>query len=123
MSPDGTEVAYMFWPRGDLKRGEIRVAALDGGAVRALAGTPGMTTDAPAWSPDGTRSPTRSERSGFYELHLVGRDGAGERQLTSAGPTTPRPSGTRTATAWSAVRGRRNRFDLVVVDAATGRPR
>ena len=40
VSPDGTEVAYTFSPRADLKRSEIRVAALDGGAVRALTGTP-----------------------------------------------------------------------------------
>ena len=84
VSPDGTEVAYTFCPRGDLKRGEIRVASLDGGAVRALTGTAGDAGPRPAWSPDGTTIAYSSERSGFYELHAVGRDGSGERQLTSA---------------------------------------
>ena len=58
-----------------------------------------------------------SERSGFYELHLAGAE---ERQLTSAGADhlelAWHPDGTRLV----AVRGRRNRFDLVVVDAASG---
>ena len=39
VSPDATEVAYTFTPRADLNRtSEIRVAALDGGAVRAVTG-------------------------------------------------------------------------------------
>ena len=35
VSPDRTEVAYVFRPRADLNRSEIRVAALADGAVRA----------------------------------------------------------------------------------------
>ena len=120
VSPDGSEVAYMFWPRGDLKRGEIRVAALDGGAVRVVASTPGMMADSPAWSPDGSTLAYRSEQSGWYELHAVGRDGSGERRLTSAEADHTQaewhPEGERLV----AVRGRRNRFDLVVVDASDG---
>jgi dipeptidyl aminopeptidase/acylaminoacyl peptidase len=120
VSPDGTEVAYAFTPRGDLKRGEIRVAALDGGAVRALTATEGMMEHAPAWSPDGATIAFVSERSGFHELHVVAHDGSGERQLTSAGADHSqaewRPDGDRLV----CVRGRRNRFDLVVVDASDG---
>ena len=118
VSPDGTEVAYTFTPRADLNRtSEIRVAAVDGGAVRAITGIRDMHDNSPAWSPDGTTIAYASERSGFYELHLAG---AQERQLTSAGADhlelVWHPDGTRLA----AVRGRRNRFDLVVVDAASG---
>ena len=47
VSPDGTEVAYTFHPRGDLKRGEIRVASLEGGTVRALTGHSGDAGPAP----------------------------------------------------------------------------
>ena len=95
------------------------MAALDGGAVRALSGTPGMhDRRAGLVARRRARSPTPSERSGFYELHLVGRDGTGERQLTTAGADHTElewhPDGDRLV----AVRGRRNRFDLVVVDAA-----
>ncbi len=120
VSPDGTEVAYMFWPREDLKRGEIRVAAIDGGAVRSVASVPGMMADSPAWSPDGSTIAYRSESSGFHELHLVGSDGSGERRLTSAEADHSQaewhPDGDRLV----AVRGRRNRFDLVVVNASDG---
>ena len=84
VSPDGSEVAYMFTPRADLNRSEIRVASLESGAVRALTGTPRMHDRGAAWSPDGEHIAYTSERSGFYEIHLVARDGSGDRQLTSA---------------------------------------
>jgi dipeptidyl aminopeptidase/acylaminoacyl peptidase len=120
VSPDGREVAYTFTPRADLNRSEIRVASLETGEVRALTGTPRMHDNGPAWSPDGTTIAYASERSGFFELHLVGSDGAGDRQLTSAGADHTEaewhPGGARLV----AIRGRRNRFDLVVVDAGTG---
>ena len=120
VSPDGREVAYTFTPRADLNRSEIRVAAIDGGAVRALTGTPRMHDREPAWSPDGSSVAYGSERSGFYELHLVGRDGEGERRLTSAGADHTEldwnPDGSRLALT----RARSSRFDLVLVDAASG---
>ena len=47
VSPDRSEVAYVFTPRGDLNRSEIRVAALAGGAVHAVTGTPRMQDRAP----------------------------------------------------------------------------
>ena len=60
------------------------------------------------------------EQSGFYELHLVGRDGEGDRQLTSAAADHAshdwHPDGTRLV----ASRGHRNRFKLVSVDASDG---
>ena len=120
-SPDGTEVAYMFTPRADQSRSsEIRVAAVEGGAVRRLTGVPDMHDGEPAWAPDGETIAYTSERSGFHELHLVGRDGASDRQLTSAGADHAQhewhPDGTRLV----AVRGERNRFGLVVVDASDG---
>ena len=120
VSPDGTEVAYTFVPRDDLARSEIRVASLRDGAWRALTGTPGLRDREPAWSPDGGRIAYASERSGFYELHLVGRDGSGDRPLTSAGADHGdqdwHPGGDRILAA----RTLRGRTDLVAVDAHTG---
>ena len=120
-SPDGTEVAYMFTPRADQNRSsEIRVASVEDGTVRKLTGTPDMHDGGPQWSPDGQTIAYASERSGHYELHLVGRDGTGDRQLTSAGADHSdhewHPDGTRIA----AVRGVRNRFHLVSVDVSDG---
>ena len=120
VSPDGREVAYVFWRREDLKRTEIRVADVATGRVRAMSGTPGMSDGGPAWSPDGTTLAYVSERSGWNELYTVARDGSRERRLTHAdadfSEATWAPDGRRLA----AVRGRRNRFDLVIVDAASG---
>jgi dipeptidyl aminopeptidase/acylaminoacyl peptidase len=120
-SPDGTEVAYTFTPRAHQNRAsEIRVATIDTGEVRRLTGVPDMRDGRPEWSPDGGTIVYASERSGFWELHLVGRDGPDDRQLTSAGADHLEhewhPDGTRIV----AVRGRRNRFDLVSVDASNG---
>jgi dipeptidyl aminopeptidase/acylaminoacyl peptidase len=120
VSPDGTEVAYTFTPRDDLNRSEIRVATVDSGKVRALTGAPRMHDNSPAWSPDGATIAYGSERSGFYELHLVGAGGEDDRRLTSTSADHTdlewHPDGTKLL----AVRGRRNRFDLVVVEAASG---
>jgi dipeptidyl aminopeptidase/acylaminoacyl peptidase len=112
-SPDRTLVAYTFFPRSDLNRSEIRTANLETGEVRALTGTPRMHDISPTWSPDGTLAYV-SERSGFWELHV------GDRQLTSAGADHSDPAWHPDGTRLLAVRNRRNRFELVVVDAASG---
>ena len=120
VSPDGTEVAYTFTPREDLNRSEIRVASLESGEVRALTGTPKMHDREPNWSPDGQRVLYASERSGFYELHLVNADGSGKRQLTSAGADHYQTDWHSDGKRVLAARGRRNRFDAVSVDADDG---
>ena len=122
VSPDGTQVAYVFWPREDLKRGDVRVADVATGEVRTVGGTAGMMARHPAWSPDGASVAYASEASGFYELHLA-RTVSGTflaRQLTSAGADHSEPEWHPDGTRIVAVRGRRNRFELVSVDAATG---
>jgi dipeptidyl aminopeptidase/acylaminoacyl peptidase len=121
VSPDGTEVAYTFTPRADQSRSsEIRVASVETGAVRRLTGVPDMHDGGARWSPDGGSIAYASERSGFYELHLVDPDGANDRQLTSAGADHTEhawhPDGSRIAAA----RGERNRFSLVSIDPADG---
>ncbi len=120
VSPDRSEVAYTFTPRDDLNRSEIRVAPIVPGEERTLTGTPKMHDRSPRWSPDGSQILYSSERSGFYELHLVNADGSADRQLTSAGADHSEadwhPDGTRIL----AVRCRSNRFDLVIVDAKDG---
>ncbi len=119
-APDGRTVAFCFTPRHDLLRTEIRVADVASGAVRALTGAPHLADRSPAWSPDGTTIAFSSERSGWYELHLVGADGTGERQLTHAGADLHEPAWHPDGSRLVAIRCRRNRFDLVTVDAATG---
>lgn len=116
-SPDGAEVAYTFVPRDDLDRCELRVADVATGAVRALVERAARSA---AWSLDGARLAYVAERDGFDELHVVGRDGSGDRQLTRAAADHEdarwHPDGRRLV----AVRVRRHHRDLVVVDATTG---
>jgi dipeptidyl aminopeptidase/acylaminoacyl peptidase len=120
VSPDGSRVAFVFTPRDDLRRGEICVAEVATGEVSVLAGVDGMGARAPAWSPDASAIAYTTERSGWWEIHLLAPDGSGERQLTqSEGDLSEHawhPAGGRLA----AVRCRRNRFDLVTIDAETG---
>jgi dipeptidyl aminopeptidase/acylaminoacyl peptidase len=121
VSPDGGEVAYTFTPRANRNRSsEIRVARLDTGAVRRLTGVPDMHDGGARWSPDGGSIAYASERSGFYELHMVDAGGEDDRRLTSAGADHPEhdwhPDGDRIV----AVRGERNRFKLVSIDPADG---
>jgi dipeptidyl aminopeptidase/acylaminoacyl peptidase len=119
-SRDGAIVAYTFTPRSDLNRSEIRVADVETGVVRALTGTPRMHDREAVWSPDGSRIAYASERSGWYELHVVATDGTGDRQLThDEGDFCEHdwhPDGSRLV----ACRGRGGRYDLVLVDAGSG---
>ena len=120
VSPDGTAVAYFFVPHNDYSRYEVRVVDVSGGTVRALTGAPGIRDYVLDWSPDGTTLAIASELSGWFEIHLVGADGSGARQLTTASAdfleARWHPDGSRLV----ATRGRAGRFDLVTVDATDG---
>lgn len=120
VSPDGRLVAYTFTPRSDLNRSEIRVADLEDGTVRALTGTPHLHDREPSWSPDGSRIAYVSERSGWYELHVVQADAGGDRQLTSDGADFSELDWHPDGAQLVASRGRHGRFELVVVDAGSG---
>jgi dipeptidyl aminopeptidase/acylaminoacyl peptidase len=120
VSPDGREVAYVFHPRDDLNRAEIRVADVATGAVRALTGTPRMQDRGPQWSPDGATIVFASERPGWYEVHAVDSRGGPDRQLTHDGADFAEVSWHPDDDRLAAIRTRRGRSDLVVVDAASG---
>jgi len=120
VSPDGSSVAYTFAPRADLNRREIRIVAVETGEVRALSGAAGTHDHSPRWSPDGRLVAYASELSGWYELHLVGPDGRGARQLTHEQADVSEHRWHRDGDRLVAVRGRGGRYDLVLVDAGSG---
>ena len=120
VSPDGGEVAYVFSPRADLNRSEIRIADVATGAVRAVTGTPRMQDRAPAWAPDGGTLAYVSERSGSWALHLVGADGGAERQLTDDGADYGEPAWRADGERIAVTRGVRNRLGLAIVTPEAG---
>jgi dipeptidyl aminopeptidase/acylaminoacyl peptidase len=120
VSPDRTEVAYVFTPRDDLGRSEIRVADVATGTVRAVTGTARMQDRDPAWSPGGDTIAYVSERSGAWALHTVGRDGEGERQLTDDGADYGEPCWHPDGSRVLVTRNVRNHVGVATVDPETG---
>lgn len=90
------------------------------GATRAVTGTARMQDKGPAWSADSSTIAYVSERSGWYELHLVDATSGEDQQLThdeaEFGDLEWHPDGGRIL----ATRTRRGHRDLVTVDATSG---
>ena len=119
VSPDGREIVYVFWVRKDLRESQICVANIETGAVRTISAPPEMADRFPAWSPDGEWIVFASERSGWYELHLIRPDGSDEKQLTHDAGDFFGPTWSADGNTILATRARRGRFDLVTVDVRT----
>jgi tricorn protease len=69
-------------------RGEIFTVPAKNGDVRNLTRSPGVRERSPVWSPDGRWIAYLSDRSGEYEIHIVGSDGkTPERQVTRGADT------------------------------------
>jgi dipeptidyl aminopeptidase/acylaminoacyl peptidase len=120
VSPDGSRVAFVFRPRIDLNRGEIRVADVATGETVALTGAPGVRDAEPCWSPESRRLAFTAQRGEWWDLRIVDLEtreesvvGGGEADLSFPAWS---PDGTRLA----AVRSGEFRDELVLIDAATG---
>jgi TolB protein len=107
-SPDGKEVAYVFWSNNF---SDLFVMASDGSESRRL--TRGQSASLPdnswamrpTWSPDGSRLAFVSDaNSNHNQVWIMAKDGAGRKQLTSeaigilwADSLAWEPAGTRIA--------------------------
>jgi len=82
-SPDGTMIAYSA-RRPDSKTFDIRVHELTTGQTYYVTRDVENDED-PTWSPDGRFIAFASDRSGVYQIYVIGVDGTGMRQLTRQG--------------------------------------
>ncbi len=120
VAPAHRAVLYVEFPRDDRQSSNIWIHHLDNGQTFQLTDTPGMQDRSARLSPDGSTVAFASERSGWYETYVVATDGSGLRQITNGDADFSgfewHPDGTRIL----AVRTKRGRDDLVVIDPTDG---
>jgi TolB protein len=76
--------------------GDIWIMSPDGSSAMQLTDDPANDTD-PAVSPDGSMIAFESDRSGTYQIYIMGNDGSGVTRLTTDGGSAPTwsPDGTK----------------------------
>ena len=100
---------------------DLFVMDRDGAHKHRLAGGPGNDID-PAWSPDGTRIAFASNRSGRYQLWLVGSSGGTPELLTTPGRArAPDWSPTGNRLAYTGIVGAASDVWMVSLDGFTHR--
>jgi dipeptidyl aminopeptidase/acylaminoacyl peptidase len=116
VSAKGSRIFFVDYPDSDRNRSDIWVLDTETGETRRLTGVEGMHDRSPRLSPDETTVAFTSERSGWYEIHLVDLATGESSQLTKGDADFSglewHPDGARLV----AVRSRRGKADLVSVD-------
>ncbi len=120
ISPDGKALAYVGYPSDDRNASQIWWLDLITGENRRVTGEPGMHDLGPSISPDGSAMVFTSERSGWYQAHLIDLGSGVEHQLTKG-------EGDLTGLRWHsdgtrlvATRTFRGRTDLVTITIPDG---
>ena len=120
ISADGTMGTYTFTVRANLRESQVCDVHIESGVSRPLTSPPDTADRHSTWSPDRSHIAFASEESGWYELHVIDRDGGDRRRLTHDEADFLHPSWSADGSRILATRLRRGRTDLVTVDAATG---
>lgn len=76
LSPSGARVAVEA-------RGEIFTVPAKGGDTRNLSDSSGVRERFPAWSPDGQKIAYVTDKSGEYEIHVMGQRGGDDKTVTT----------------------------------------
>jgi len=132
-SPDGKHIAFSAITMDVLgpahPHPEIWVVDADGADPRQLTHTLPGSSNAPSWSPDGSRIAFASDRGGVPEVYSMRPDGTDVRQLT--GPTPPiypsgnvpvwSPDGSRLA-FWSGIEAFFGQVWVMAPDGTARRP-
>jgi dipeptidyl aminopeptidase/acylaminoacyl peptidase len=120
VSVEHATVLFVNYPKDDLQNSQIWVHDLRTGESQALSAEPGMHDQCPRLSPDGSVVAFTSERSGWYEIYLVNRDGSSPGRLTSDAADFSgldwSPDGSRLA----GIRTRNGVSDLVTISVDSG---
>lgn len=83
-SPDGSIIA--LWSGFETKYGEIWTMRADGTGARQLTDQPGtISSDNPAWSPDGTKILFDTNRLGSAQIWMMNVDGSDQHLLVDIG--------------------------------------
>ena len=83
-SPDGSNIA--FWSGFETQYGEIWTMRADGTDARQLTDQPGtISSDNPAWSPDGTKMLFDTNRQGSAQIWMMNVDGSAQHLLVDIG--------------------------------------
>ncbi|MGH7534247.1 MAG: protein kinase domain-containing protein, partial [Gemmatimonadales bacterium] len=130
-SPDGKAIAFVrsSLPSGKLEPGDVLGLYAEGGDVWTVEPESGTETHLlsggfnPSWSPDGTRLAVDAAWGGPHRIWITDRNGSNPRQVSNdssdvVSHMSPRwsPDGKRLVFR----RIQQQKFDIVVVDAATG---
>ncbi len=120
VSVDHQVILYVDYPKDDRQSSNIWLHDLGTGKSERLTDEPGMHDLGPKLSPDGKLVAFTSERSGWYEIYGVARDGSTLTRITSDDADFSElawhPAGRKLA----AIRSRYGRSDLVTVDSVSG---
>ncbi|MEX2134402.1 MAG: S9 family peptidase [Acidimicrobiia bacterium] len=120
VSADRSVALYVNHPPEDRQSSEIWLVEVATGVLRQLTRAEGAQDRGARLASDGNTVGYVSERSGWFEIHTIARDGTNEQQLT-------RDAADFSALSWApgsdrllARRTRRGSSDLVVVEVPTG---
>ncbi|MGB7860898.1 MAG: prolyl oligopeptidase family serine peptidase [Acidimicrobiia bacterium] len=117
---DAGRLLYVEYSKHDRQRSDIWLLDLASGEERHLVGDPDAHARGAKLAPGGSYVAYTSEASGWYEIHVVGADGASPRQVTSDRSDFSQLRWHADSDRLLAVRTQHGHSDVVVVNISNG---